>query len=328
MINRITSRVCPPQSICAKRSTQFEIPMKFLASIILFFILCSCNGQSVYELNKAELENCHTSRPKNKNQNPNLDWVKIDLNRFNEMVNPIADLKPTISEYLKIYPDLQTGIGNTSSNTIELLDNLKLISHNFYGGYTNFNLKILTYNDLIIYSRLKIEVEENLFENIYLKEITIPLTCSGADMEYYKIHQKNKAEYTKKYPNFTLEIDINKYETDELNAYYNMNQVENNFGPFQVDDVYAHLANGFVKSLLEQKKYDILEKILFGVNPVGRIYSYTALRIASNQGYKPNPEIIKQMEKVEKNGLKFKSGFNSSHSETTDIDFTNKLNFE
>ena len=288
----------------------------------------SCDGQTIYELNKAELENCHTCRPKKKNPYPNQDWVQTDLNRYREMVNPISDLKPLISEYLNVYPSLLTGKGNASSSTINLLDDLKLISHDFYGGYTSFNLKILTYNDLIIYSRLYTEVEENVFENIYLKEITIPLTCSGANMEYFKIHEKNLAENQKMYPNFTLEIDLNKHTTDELNAYYNLNEVEYNFGPFQVDEDYPHLANGFIKTLLEQKKYRVLEKLLFGANPVGRIYSYSALNIAMNDGYKPSNEIIKQMEKVKESGLKFKSGFNSSHSETTDYDFTNKLNFE
>ena len=147
-------------------------------------------------------------------------------------------------------------------------------------------------------------------------------------MEYFKIHKKNLAEYQKTYPNFTLEIDINKYTTDELNAYYNLNEVEYNFGAYQVDDDYPHLANGFIKTLLEQKKYEVLEKLLFGTNPVGRIYSFSALKIAMNDGYKPSNEIINQMEKVKENGLKFKSGFNSSHSETTDFDFTNKSNFK
>lgn len=302
--------------------------MKILIITILFLTLNSCNGQTIYELNKAELEHCHTCRPKKENSNPNQDWVQTDLNRYREMVNPISELKPVISEYLTVYPSLLTGKGNASSKTIELLEDLKLISHDFYGGYTSFNLKLLTYNDLIIYSRLNTEVEENVFENIYLKEITIPLTCSGADMEYFKIHNKNLAEYKRKYPNFTLEIDINKYTTDELNAYYNLNEVEYNFGAYQVDDDYPHLANGFVKTLLEQKKYEVLEKLIFGTNPVGRIYSFTALRIAINDGYKPNDAIIEQMEKVKENGLKFKSGFNSSHSETTNFDFTNKSNFK
>tara|TARA_B110000114_G_C15012946_1_gene365572 strand:- start:180 stop:1088 length:909 start_codon:yes stop_codon:yes gene_type:complete len=302
--------------------------MKILILTILFLTFNSCDGQTIYELNKAELENCHTCRPKKKNPYPNQDWVQTDLNRYREMVNPISDLKPLISEYLNVYPSLLTGKGNASSSTINLLDDLKLISHDFYGGYTSFNLKILTYNDLIIYSRLYTEVEENVFENIYLKEITIPLTCSGANMEYFKIHEKNLAENQKMYPNFTLEIDLNKHTTDELNAYYNLNEVEYNFGPFQVDEDYPHLANGFIKTLLEQKKYRVLEKLLFGANPVGRIYSYSALNIAMNDGYKPSNEIIKQMEKVKESGLKFKSGFNSSHSETTDYDFTNKLNFE
>ena len=306
----------------------FDHTMKILILTILFLTLNSCNGQTIYELNKAELENCHTCRPKNKNTNRNQDWVQTDLNRYREMVNPISDLKPLISEYLNVYPSLLNGKGNTSSNSIDLLDDLKLISHKFYGGYTNFNLKILTYNDLIIYSRLYTEVEENVFENIYLKEITIRLTCSGANMEYFKIHEKNLAEYQKTYPNFTLKIDLDQHTHEELNAYYNLSEVEYNFGAFQVDEDYPHLANGFVKTLLEQKKYEVFEKILFGTNPVGRIYSYTALKIAMNEGYKPNDEIIEQMGIVKENGLKFKSGFNSSHSETTDFDFTNKLNFK
>ena len=302
--------------------------MKILILTILFLTFNSCDGQTIYELNKVELENCHTCRPKKKNPSPNQDWVQTDLKRYREMVNPISELEPVISEYLTVYPSLLTGKGNASSKTIELLDDLKLISHDFYGGYTSFNLKLLTYNDLIIYSRLNTEVEENVFENIYLKEITIPLTCSGADMEYFKIHDKNLEEYKRKYPNFTLEIDINRYTTDELNAYYNLNEVEYNFGAYQVDDDYPHLANGFIKTLLEQKKYEVLEKLLFGTNPVGRIYSYSALNIAIKDGYKANNEIISQMEKVKENGLKFKSGFNSSHSETTDFDFTNKSNFK
>ncbi len=288
----------------------------------------SCNGQNIYELNKAELENCHTCRPKKKNPYPKQDWVQTDLTRYREMINPISELKPIISEYLTVYPSLLSGKGNASSRTIELLDDLKLISHDFYGGYTSFNLKLLIYNNLIIYSKLYTEVEDNVFENVYLKEITIPLTCSGTNMEYFKIHNENLAEYKKIHPNFTLEIDINKYTTDELDAYYNLNEVEYNFNTYQVDEDYPHLANEFVKILLEQEKYEILEKLLFGVNPVARIYSYTALKIAISNGYAPNSFVTKQMENVKRNGLKFKSGFNSSHSLTTDFDFTNKLNFE
>ncbi len=301
--------------------------MKILILTILFLTFNSCDGQTIYEMNKAELKSCRTCRLKKKNPNPNQDWVQTDLNRYLKMVNPISELEPVISEYLIVYPSLLTGKGNASSKTVELLDDLKLISHDFYGGYTSFNLNLLIYNDLIIYSRLNTEVEENVFENIYLKKITIPLTCSGADMEYFKIHNKNLEEYKRKYPNFTLEIDINKYTTDELNAYYNLNEVEYNLGAYQVDEYYPHLANGFIKTLLKQKKYEVLEKLLFGINPVGRIYSFSALNIAMNDGYKPRNEIINQMKKVKENGLKFKSGLNSSHSETTDFDFTNKLNF-
>ncbi|MHA7060290.1 hypothetical protein ACWGOQ_0023945 [Aquimarina sp. M1] len=252
--------------------------MKTLISILIILILYSCNGQNIYELNKAELENCHTCRPKKKNPYPKQDWVQNDLTRYREMINPISELKPIISEYLTVYPSLLSGKGNSSSITIELLDDLKLISHDFYGGYTSFNLKTLIYNDLIIYSKLYTEVEDNVFENIYLKEITIPLTCSGTSMEYFKIHYENLTEYKKVYPNFTLEIDINKYTTDELNAYYNLNKVEYNSSTYQVDEDYPHLANGFIKTLLEQEKYDVIEKLLFGANPVARIYSYTALK--------------------------------------------------
>jgi len=292
----------------------------------LFFY--SCNDQNIYELNKAELENCYSCRPKKKNPYPKQDWVQTDLTRYREMINPISELKPIISEYLTVYPSLLSGKGNSSSRTIELLDDLKLISHDFYGGYTSFNLKILIYNDLIIFSKLYTEVEDNVFENIYLKEITIPLTCSGTSMEYFKIHDENLTEYKIAYPNFTLEIDINKYTTDELNAYYNLNEVEYNYSTYQVDEDYPHLANGFIKTLLEQEKYEVLEKLLFGANPVARIYSYTGLKIAIRDGYIPDSSVIKQMENIKRNGLKFKSGINSSHSVTTDFDFTNKLNFE
>ena len=107
-----------------------------------------------------------------------------------------------------------------------------------------------------------------------------------------------------------------------------MNDVDYNLGTYQVDDDYPHLANGFIKILLEKEKYLVLEKLLFGANPVGRIYAYTALKIAINDGHKPDEAIIEQMEKVKENGLKFKSRFNSSHTKTTDFDFTSKQNFE
>lgn len=282
--------------------------MKILVSTLLFFLFYSSYGQTVYELNKAELVHCHTCKPKDKNPNPNPDWVETDLTRYREMVNPITNLKPTVTDYLTIYPSLLSGKGNTSSKTIELLDELKLISHDFYGGYTSFNLKILAYNDLIIYSRLDTEVEENVFENIYLKEITIPLTCSGANMEYYKLFNENLLEYQKKYPNFTLEIDTNKYSIDALNAYYNLNQVEWNLNTYHVDDDFVHFANTFFKKLLENKEYDVIKKLIFGVNPVTRIYAYSALERAKKDGFNIDIETKEQMERVKKNGLKFKSG--------------------
>ncbi len=68
-----------------------------------------------------------------------------------EVVNRIDNLKPTIPDYLTVFPSLLNGKGNTSVKTIELLDELTFVSHNVYGGYTSFNLKTLIYNDLIIY---------------------------------------------------------------------------------------------------------------------------------------------------------------------------------
>jgi hypothetical protein len=295
--------------------------MKILVSTLFIFLFYSCNGQTVYEINKAELENCHTCKPKEKNAHPNPEWIETDLTRFREMVNPIADLKPSVSDFLTIYPSLLSGKGNASSKTIGLLDELKLISHDFYGGYTSFNLKILTYNDLIIYSRLDTEVEENVFENIYLKEISIPLTCSGANMEYYKLYNQNLSEYQKKYPNFTLEIDTDEYNTDALNAYYNLNQVEWNMDTYHVDDDFVHFANTFFKTLLEKKEYDIIKKLIFGINPVSRIYAYSALERAEKDGYKIDMETKKQMEIVKKSGLKFKSGILSCWIGKMDYDY-------
>ncbi len=295
--------------------------MKILISTFFFFLFYSCYGQTVYELNKAELEHCHTCKPKDKNPNPNSDWVETDLTRFREMVNPIANLKPTVTDYLTVYPSLLTGKGNTSSKTIELLDELKLVTHDFHGGYTSFNLKILTYNDLIIYSRLDTEVKENVFENIYLKEITVPLTCSGANMEYYKLFSKNLSEYQKKHPNFTLEIDTDENSTDALNAYYNLNQVEWNLDTYHVDGNFVHFANNFFKTLLKNKEYDIIKKLIFGVNPVSRIYAYSALERAEKDGYNMDQETKKQMEVVKKNGLKFKSGIVSCWIGKFDYDY-------
>lgn len=282
--------------------------MRFLISTLIFLIFFPCFGQTVYEINKAELEGCRSCKRKRKNPNPKSYLVETDLTCFREMANPIVSLKPTITDYLTVYPSLLTGKGNTSSKTIELLDELKLVSHDFYGGYTNFNLKILSYNDLIIYSRLGIEVEENVFENIYIKEIVVPLTCSGANMEYYKLFNENISEYQKKYPNFTLEIDAKKYSIDALNAYYNLNQVEWNLNAYQIDDDFVYFANTFFKKLLENKEYDVIKKLIFGVNPVTRIYAHSALERAKKDGFDIDKETKEQMEIVKKNGLQFKNG--------------------
>lgn len=302
--------------------------MKILLTILIFFLFTSCEGQNVYEINKEEFSNCISCKPRPELQYPNQDYVQTDLARYKEMFNPIAELKPNISAYLEVYPELLTGNGNTGSETIEILDGLKFVNHKFYGGYISFNMDVLVYDDLIIYSRLFTEVEDNVFENIYLKEIKVPLSCSGQGMEYFKIHNTNLKEYQKKYPNFTLEVDIDKYEPDDLSAFYNINQVEWNYDTFQVPEDYTYLAKGFMKTLLDNKNYELIEKLLFGLNPVGRIYAFSALRIASEKGYKPPEKVIDQMKKVEQNGLKFISGRLTSHSQTTDIDFTNKSTFE
>ena len=282
--------------------------MKIYFFTFIFFFFYPSYGQSVYEKNKAEFKHCQSCEPKDEDQSINSEYVNIDLNRLKEMVNPIVNLKPNVSNYLLIYPALLNEKGNTNTRIIELKDELKFITHEFYGGYTSFELKILVYNDLIIYSRLEIEVEEKVFENIYLEEIQIPLTCSGANMEYYKLFSQNLVEYQKKYPNFTLEINNDKYSTDVLNAYYNLNNVESNFNTYHVDDDFVDLANTFFKKLLENKEYDIIKKLLFGVNPVSRIYAYSKLKIAEKDGYKIDQETKKQMEKVNKDGLQFRSG--------------------
>ncbi len=301
--------------------------MRIFAVILLLLLFASCNCQSIYEANLEAYENCVSCKPKAKIKSPNHSYVNTDLEVFHHMVNPIIHLKPTILAYKKVYPELRISQGNTRSRTIELLDDLKITFHKFYGGYTDFNLTILSYNDAILYSRLQIEVNDHVFEKIYLKEIKIPLTCSGRKMEYFKMYKKNIQAYQQKHPYFTLEIDNFNHSPTVLTAYYNMNQAEDNYERFQVTEEYASFSNYHAQYLLENKEYQVLEKLLYGVNPVGRIYAYTALKIASIKDYKPTPRIKKQMEEVQKKGLKFIRGQKTSHQHATAMDFSRKITF-
>ena len=304
------------------RSTQFEKTMKIKILTAYLLILSSCQGQSVYEDNKAEFSNCISCEIRRELEYPNQDYVETDIIRYREMVNPIANLKPSIKEYKKIYPSLLNAKGNTISDSIVLKDELKLIKHRFFGGYSNFQLSILAYNDLIINVRLELEVIYNIFENIYLKEITIPLTCFGNDMEYFQHFENNLKEYQKKYPNFILEADINKYSIESLNAFSFLNQIDWNIDAYHVDDEFIFQANLSSEHLLKNKEFELLEKVIFGINPVSRIYAYSAFERAEKQGYEINDELKTQMSKVKaESGLKFKSGILSCHIGKYDYDY-------
>lgn len=72
---------------------------------------------------------------------------------------------------------------------------------------------------------------------------------------------------------------------------------------------------------MENKEYDVIKKLIFGVNPVTRIYAYSAFERAKKDGFDIDKETKEQMEIVKKNGLKFKSGILSCWIGKFDYDY-------
>ncbi|MEL1245217.1 hypothetical protein AAEO56_13150 [Flavobacterium sp. DGU11] len=229
------------------------------------------------------------------------------------MLNKVPGLLPTIDSYREIFPSLLSANGNVSTERIPLPDQLEYIRHQVYGGYGSIYANVLVFHDNIIYSEVSIVANNDLFRDYYLKEITVPLQCSGDTMWWDRIYDDNVSLYRNVHPDFLWELENNKrYEPRELTIFYNMNtpQYLSKEGTiYHVDGDYIYFAELNLKYLLEEKKYNIIEKLLFSVNPVGRMYACAALdSVVLHKGYKPDSKIQTQMAIIREGGMRFDSG--------------------
>lgn len=270
-------------------------------------------GQSVYQDNADLLPYCFTCNRPQTIKNPSTDIIQKDLELVKAYVNPIASLPPSFKAYREVYPNLEL-TDNTDTAHANLADGLVLTRYHISGGYTDLELIILRYNDLIIRSRLVVHVRQPVFSDYYLKAITIPLTCSGNDMEFEQLFNENLQTYQEQFPKVVFNLDRNKYNTDISTAFYNLNYhelfVSNDWCDTilvaSIDEDTNYFTHHFFKMLITAKAYDVIERLLFGIQPISRIYAYTLLKTASGNGYTPNDAAISQMEKIKSQQLLFK----------------------
>ncbi|AWH84259.1 hypothetical protein HYN59_03635 [Flavobacterium album] len=286
--------------------------MRCLVAMLLFPLMLFAQ-ESIYKTNLQTLDNCISCRPKEKVTNPVAEWMDKDIQHIHEMLNKAQGLLPTMDNYLKIFPSLLSANGNVSTERVLLPDQLEYIKHEVYGGYVSIYINVLVFEGGILYSEISIDADNDIFRDHYLKEITVPLQCSGNMMQWSRIYDDNVLLYRKEHPHFLWELEINRrYEPRELTIFYNMNTpqyLSKNRDIYHVDGDYAHFAELNLKYLLEKKKYGVIEKLLFSVNPIGRMYACAALDSAIlTKSYKPNNKLQMQMSKIREGGMQFDSG--------------------
>lgn len=271
--------------------------MKINRIYILLIILFSCSNvekEKIVDENIIEIDRFIANNPGLETDLDPIDsgFLRKDLEVIKKM-NEISDLKPTVNKFGKYCPGVK-GIKYTPPNLDPPKDigfGLTKSSCQFGGGYGTFFFEIVYYKNDILYfelliafiSKNQIFIKENIIDHIYF-----PITCYDDNSIMYKKSFNRNILNFQNQSKFIISINENiseKYTADEIEMYEQLTNLsimlfydcgkrncgQNRGRPF--------LGRGriAIDSLSKMQSYELIEKAIYSLNPIGRIYALEEL---------------------------------------------------
>lgn len=305
--------------------------MKRLTAILLFMSFTTC-GQTIVSAQAKNAFNNHFSvsclhfQDSIKERPPVEDWIKMDTERIESIFNKVPQYGSTLDSLILLLPNLLNGKGNASSAKHELGNELELLEYTLYGGYSSLRFEILHFKGNVLRINQYISSYAELIENRFLPLIKIPLSCRYGYAENETYFPQNVRNYKNSFPEFyldTLKNNNGNHDIEALVFFSDYSDIRQYFkSPMHVSDSYWEPAFDHIRYLVQNRKIELLEKLLHSPLPSGRVFAASALNyLYHKEYYQPNEIVLAEIEEIRKNGTIFTSGTLSCWSGKFDYDY-------
>lgn len=288
---------------------------KLLVYLLLFtsYHLSAQNtlSEDIISHNKELPKQCRTcTKRRIRISQPAKKMIAQDLAFIKQTLNKLPELNPSLSLYAEYLPELQTRQAPQYS-AINLNDDLRYITVYKNINYLNLTFRFLVYKDAVLHSQYQMTVYDGIFENHFAQVLDFPWSCAGNNVEYTRKYPKQLSRYLQKYPKFQFDLKeatLNAYTPSILTAFVNLISIENLTATFTSADILSYEFDQ-ANLLLKAKQYPLFEKLLYGPNPIARIFAYHALTKALKEGYTASEDLKVRLAKTKKEGLLFYDRF-------------------
>ena len=235
-----------------------------------------------------------------------LEWVQIDKDIINNILNRLSKHSTTISEIQNYIPTILEGKCNCERITYNLGYGLKSTLYQIYGGYGSFNVDVIYYSDKVI--KLRISIIGNykeLIEKYLLNEFQFTLNCSNEYLSFEKTNSTNFDNYVKDSGRLYIESnDSNIQRRNAINYFMNIMSGGTFKEPYYILEGVS-LTFIYLQYFILNNDYKALESILFSPSPTSRLFAArTLIYMKEKFGYHANKKnklrIKETIEKAEK----------------------------
>ncbi len=226
-----------------------------------------------------------------------MDWVKMDQKLIQKTINKLPENASTIKEIQKLIPHFLDGKGNCSVTTRDLGYDMKYIMHKMYGGYGNYQVEVVCFNDQVMKLHISMNNHQEIIHDHLAEILQVPFDCKEGELIYEKTFSKNIESYQTINGNLYLDLkDTNARRMQAINYFSDVMSNAIFTEPFYTTHWSGGDIAGHLNYLIDNKDCEGLKTILFSANPTGRLFAARALVYMEDQfSYVPDEKTVVRM---------------------------------
>ena len=253
-------------------------------------------------------------------------WIQMDAERIESIFNRVPAYGSTLDSLILLLPNLLNGKGNAVMVQDDLGDSLQLIRYTLYGGYGSMRFEILHSGNRVLRINQYLSNYAELIGSRFLPLVQVPLFCDYGYAENLTLYPHNIAGYRNRYPDFYLHSLIKEEGNKDAEAllfFSDYSALRSYFmSPMHVTEEYWSPAFGHIRHLVENKKTELLEKLLYSPLASGRVFATSALHyLEENGAYFPGERTNERMQEIKNGGTVFTSGILSCWMNRFEYDY-------
>lgn len=227
-------------------------------------------------------------------------FVSKDIQILKDIINNIPKLGSDFDEYVKILPGLEV----KNNDGFDAGFGLSVASDIMYGDYGNFKLDVLHCQKSVLCVTINMQFSGKGHEFIrdeIIEHVGFPIECSASGIFYSNKFANNIKQYQEENTPLRFKPTQNTYTKQELEYYSILSNPTASLMWGRKCGYSNAPPHGRIEmdKLVDAKKYNLVEDILYSPNVVGRIYALQALESWDSQKeYRLTPQTKQFIEKI------------------------------